>query len=361
MNQRPLHLIYFGIFICTTTTLRAQNDWRPGFVIQHTGDTLHGFVDFRTPKSNSEQCYFRLSEKGETKIYSPAEIHSYRYADSKYYVAKRIPPDSTLCFLEFLVNGMTDLYLLADKKERFFVEKDGKTYELKNTEEMTYKGNTQAILEKKEYRGTLSYLWQDGNMSSDIISSKLDQQTLIKLSKKYHSRTCDTGEACITFEKHVRTQVAYGVLYGTNGSTLRLFPSLNYDILNERSRFFGAVFNFQNIPGLYERIGFQVEILANEFDMNRKRKHMLNIPIMVTYRLTSSRIYPQIDLGASSYFTKVDQFNLYGYERYKNVQQFTGFAGISIHGQLWGGINLFMHSRMELDPRVFRFGAGVLF
>src|SRR5690606_39207532 len=126
----------------------SQNDWRQGFIIENTGDTIYGLIDYRSPKSNSQYCYFKKDKQDVDNRYEPTEIKAYRFTDGKYYVSKPIMVDGIerTAFLEFLINGVVKIYYYKDKDDLYFLEKDGQIYELKNTRsQVSNEGNDYLI------------------------------------------------------------------------------------------------------------------------------------------------------------------------------------------------------------------------
>ncbi len=43
----------------------SQNDWRKGYIIENSGDTIYGLIDYRTSRSNSQYCYFRKDKQND--------------------------------------------------------------------------------------------------------------------------------------------------------------------------------------------------------------------------------------------------------------------------------------------------------
>jgi outer membrane protein W len=193
--------------------LLAQTDSKPGYVITNKNYTLHGLVDYRGDAKNSQICVYKENETSDSKEYLPGQIKAYRFLESKYYVSKNIPENGTKknMFLEFLVNGIADLYYYRDinNNPHFFIEKrDGQLFELKNTQEMIknndspyYWERREYLLEKKEYIGLLKYAFADcPQLFESINNATLDTKSLINITKKYHNHVCN-GEKCIIYEK----------------------------------------------------------------------------------------------------------------------------------------------------------------
>jgi len=119
--KRKLFLCSF-IFFVLFASLKAQSNYKKGYVITNDNDTIYGLIDFRTDAINATRCTFK-SEQAE-KIYYPGDIAGYKFSDEgKYYVTREVTIDSIpqKFFLEYLVQGMMDLYYLRS---------DGKVYYL---------------------------------------------------------------------------------------------------------------------------------------------------------------------------------------------------------------------------------------
>jgi hypothetical protein len=201
----------------------AQNDWKTGYIIKNQGDTIYGFIDNRDSKSNSMHCYFRKNANEEVQLFEPKYLTGYRIDDGNFYITKTVEKSGvdTLIFLEFLVQGKVNVYHTRDDVDRYYVEKDSKLYELKDTEmkrsiydtDTTTASRYTVYLEnKKEYVGILTVLMQDGDIQSDISKSSLETKSLIKIAKEYHEKVC-TSEKCIIYEKSIKPAHITKVIY----------------------------------------------------------------------------------------------------------------------------------------------------
>ncbi len=354
MNKK--HLIISFLLLTFNLTGYSQNDWRQGYVIENSADTIYGLIDYRSPKSNSQYCYFRESEQVETIKYSPAQIKGYRYINGKYYVSKsikiKINENERIVFLEFLINGIANIYYCKDEDEKYYIEKDNKIYELKNTEKQINREGTNYIREKKEYIGLMNYLFREAQISVDINNTELGHNSLIKTAKKYHNKVCTNGE-CVIYEKKINpTKLDFGLVYGKYNKTLQLMESLYYNLDNNLSDYFGLALNIRNIPGIYERFSLQIELLASEYYLESKQRYQLNVPLLLDYRITSTKFYPKIEFGTSMYFIRNDQIK---------TQHMTLIAGLSFHYEFFKDYRVFINTRFEINPRIVRFGGGLIF
>jgi hypothetical protein len=109
-------LIQTAILLMLATGLSAQIISRKAYVITNEFDTLPGFVDLKSYRSNSEACFFRESRFSQQKVFAPGDISGYRILNDRYFVSMSIPTisGSRVLFLDFLLDGILDLYYYRD-------------------------------------------------------------------------------------------------------------------------------------------------------------------------------------------------------------------------------------------------------
>ena len=102
-------IVYFG-------SIQAQRDYRKGYIITNQQDTVYGWIDYRGDIRNSKVCSFKKTETDQATEYSPSDIAAYRFINSKFYVSKNVGSEYVpkLVFLEYLVNGLANLYYFRD-------------------------------------------------------------------------------------------------------------------------------------------------------------------------------------------------------------------------------------------------------
>lgn len=350
-------------------TVFSQNDWKPGFVITNSGDTLHGLIDYRSDRDNCHNCYFKKSKKDELNKFSPKEIKGYRYANGKYYISKSIKNSEIEdpVFLEFLINGKANIYYFKGLDEKYYLEKDTLLLELKNTDGLVNRDNINYEIKKQEYLGTLRYAFQDANMMADINTTKLEHKSLINITKKYHNKVC-TDRECVIYERSIKPiKLGVGLVYGMNNTTLYLRSSLvssgfSYDTGDGYCSFAGLVLNFKNLPAISERFSLQAEFIAYKYYLDYTKtnynnsedykKYLVNIPLFFNYRLSSKKIYPEIGIGASTIFVRNDRIK---------TQNMSLAAGLSLNYEFYKDHRVFIHARFENRPKMIRFGGGFIF
>ncbi|MCB0667852.1 MAG: hypothetical protein KDC80_18620 [Saprospiraceae bacterium] len=200
-HYRAIVILVLTIF---TSFCQAQQDFRPGFIITLTGDTIKGHIDYRPPISNASVCHFRRENSNEVSKFNPEEIKAYRYNDSKFYISKELTIGGITSrhFLEYLVDGIVELYYLASKfKDAYYIEKEGIFYEVKNEDRTFRKDNKIYKSVKKEYVGTLKYLMRETpDLFDKIDKSDFNHKDFVALSQEYHESICPDYD-CITYVK----------------------------------------------------------------------------------------------------------------------------------------------------------------
>jgi len=182
-------------------TANAQSNYTKGYIITNENDTINGLIDFRTDKINCSFCKFKLSKNAEEKIYYPQDLIAYRLIkEGKYYVSRTIIIDNEQqkVFLEYLVQGIKDLFYYPQKNDCYYIEdENGKMIAI--TKEPDKIVDNKYITDNK-YKGILSYIFRSSkSVSKKINKAYFDRRDMINLTKKYHTEMCAPGEECIVF------------------------------------------------------------------------------------------------------------------------------------------------------------------
>lgn len=286
-------ILFFAILIASATSLFAQFDFRPGYVVTSENDTLHGLIDYKGNKANARKCVFKMNAESEKREFTPEQLNAYRFENSKYYISKSIEMggEETTVFLEYLINGIVDLFYFRDRDgEHYWVDwGNGNLRELRNDEREVYINDTKYRKESKEYIGILKHVFSNSpSVVEETNSVRLDHQSLIDIARTYHDEVC-TGESCIVYEKKMPlVKFKFGLALRANAMALTRSGSLpvEYDYLNN-SNFnnpFTPSLGFflkMNIPALNERLFFQYMALVGKIDM-----HTVNVRTEKLYSMT---------------------------------------------------------------------------
>ncbi len=231
--KQSIQLLF--ILLCCTVQLRANSDnrYKEGYIISLNGDTTKGFLLEQESKNASKHCTFKSSANSESITYKPGEIVGYRYSDGKYYISKEIQIDPTtnmVVFLEFLIQGMANVYYYVDDAEHYYIEKLPQgLVELTEKDVIMETDKGKFILPKK-YKNKLMALLQDcPDINNEIQNTSLTHKSLIKLTKDYHEKVCNT-ESCIIYEKgKTSPELKYGVLIGWAKNQYNFGGQINTD------------------------------------------------------------------------------------------------------------------------------------
>ena len=332
----------------------SQNDWKAGYIIKNSGDTVFGMIDNRDSKSNSNHCYFRKDEVSKTIQYGPTELEGYKFNDGKFYVSKNIAVGDSIqkFFLEFLIEGKVNIFHYQNDSSHFYLEKDGKLYVLKNTTIIQDIRGTKYYIDKKEYLEMLNTLMKDANMQSLIDKSRLDSKSLIKIAKNYHERVC-SDEQCIIYEKKIKP--IHATLGFQIGESINRFNFGNELISDySLSTYLGFRAEFENIISYEENLSLMVDLTVQKFSKYNFRERdkyttisyngqyytifdntynedlksinidlkavELKLPVVVNYTFSKGKIRPYIGVGISNtivlsqnkefiYLTLVQKYN----------------------------------------------------
>jgi len=333
MKQFFILLLFLAL---TVMNGYSQNDWKAGYIIKNSGDSVFGMIDNRDSKANSNHCYFRKDEVSETIQYGPSELAGYRFNDGTFYVSKNIAAEDTIrkLFLEFLIEGRVNVFHYKDEKSHFFIEKEGKLYELKNTTIIKDIRGTKYYIDEKEYLVMLNSLMKDANMQTLIDKSRLDSKSLIKIAKNYHERVC-TDEQCIIYEKKIKPiHATLGFQIGESINRFNFGDELISDYGLSSS--LGCRVEFENIINYYEKLSLQVDLTVQKFSKyNFKERDQyttlsyngqyytiydntytdelksinidlkaveLKLPVVVNYTFSKGKFRPYVGLGVSNTF-----------------------------------------------------------
>lgn len=184
-----MRITFIILFLCCMHQLQGLTNFLPGYIITNENDTLHGLIDYRSEARNAKKCEFKESENAPVKEFFPHSIKSYRFIDSKYYISQNIPVEGKEIpvFLEFLVNGISDLYFYTDGQNfnYFIAKEDGKFIELTNDKRQFERDGKQYATRSNKYIGQLKNVFADCQQLYPLInSSKMSHKSLISITHK---------------------------------------------------------------------------------------------------------------------------------------------------------------------------------
>lgn len=227
------------LLISNAFILRAQEDYRSGFLITNKFDTIRGLIDYNSNKNYSIK--FKLNNSDNITEYKPFEIYGFRFINDKYYISTVVTIQKSYIrkeqitynindpmapryiekawyddyghkndsvFLEFLIDGKIKIFYYKDVTglDHYFAKKDNDSL-LDLTQDVIniYENGVLFSNAKSEsYKGKLLSIMQDcPQLQNEINRTKLDHKSLIKLSKEYHNYVCKDNN-CIVYERAVK-------------------------------------------------------------------------------------------------------------------------------------------------------------
>ena len=311
--------ILAGLLLLAYNLCFSQTDFKPGYVITQSGDSLAGLVDYREGARSFRSCDFRQSVSQETHTYKPGELLAYGFLDGQRFETKTITlPDSTMhtVFLEALIRGQVSLYKF---EQYYWVEKNAVLNVLLDEVREVYINDVRYVKHTNQHVGTLSTLMFDcAEMRLTVQQAQLNERNLTKLVEDYNR--CVGSSTIIYKEKKPWIKPVVGVVAGMTISQIKFFTDMNdFKHLTgsfEPSRNFTVGLSFDILsPRLFERFSFYSEILymhtayyhyqevPSDFSTNRNYitidLKQLKIPFGARYTFPERKLTPMISAGIS--------------------------------------------------------------
>lgn len=327
-TYKPLLNLMLMLFVCMSMQSQSQSEFFPGYVQLTKNDTLFGMIEEKGNISSSTECIFRSNASVPSQYYYPHDIYGYRFSNGKYYVARKFisKGDTISLFLEYLVDGVIDLYFYRDADgDHYLIEKDNLPLkEISRPKEFQYINGRAYYPNSLIYSNILRYYMNDcPDLHKEIESLKSAQQKeLIQLTKKYHDISCP-NEACIIFEKRmpkikVNIQPVAGVTYL---GKYFLFTDLGLDTKAYKPYFQYGINAYFWLPNESEKLFLKTGIIyirnnvnyyhssySNFEDYYVKEKYGIKFPVHFHYQFFRSNVTPVVNFGFNGYYTSWDYF-----------------------------------------------------
>lgn len=288
-------ILLFGL-IFSTRILIAQTDFRQGYIIKESGDTLYGQIDYRGDLLMGEVCRFRANDNSDEIKYSPTDIVAYRFNESKYFVSKEV--NGAKVFMEFLFKGQINFYYLRNSTgDHYFLEKkNSQIVELPYQEGVKDVGDKIVYFETKKHIGILNYYLQDApNFQSRIAQTrKPEHRSLIKLAEDYHNKVCKDSTCIIYVKKTPWIKVNVEIVGG-------ILKYQNPEFKNNTNSFQTGILTHIGMPRTSEKLYFRTGILHSTLKENKVNKAIFKIPIQLEYIYPKGIIRPIFAFGINMY------------------------------------------------------------
>jgi hypothetical protein len=296
MKLRTILFIGLSIYMLG---VKSQADLRPGYVIELTGDTAFGLIDYRGDLLMSTVCNFKNSNN-ELFRYVPADIKSYRFVEGKYYISWNL--NEKKVFLEYLIKGKVNIYYQRDDKgEHYYMDKaTQELVELVYEKGVEYAEERRVFFETTRHIGLLNYYMQDAPELRDRINSinKPSHQSLISLAEDYHNIICK-GEECLVYEKKLpllKVSVVPFIGITKFRGYENFIPSIG-----------GYVYFWS--PRANEKLYFKSGVVSLKSTQFENITQVYKIPIQFQYIFRAKKLQPKISGGINFYSDNLRDFN----------------------------------------------------
>ncbi len=229
-------LILFLSFKCL-----GQTNYQPGFYITLENDTIHGLINDRSGIGNFSNCQFKSDKPSKPVKYLPEEIQSYQFRDGRYFLSKNIYVDSVKrhAFVEFLVDGISDLFLYRDKEHYFYVieNANGETIELQKEEasDLTDPSQHDPYFHIRKLKVAFADCME---IQPKVEQVDFTNKSMINLTKDYHDYVCDEYE-CIVYKKRIGPpQIYIAPVIGISSSRLSFDREFYSNFSYEANQYF---------------------------------------------------------------------------------------------------------------------------
>lgn len=299
-NTLTLRTFISLVIFLTAGTLFAQTNFKSGYVIKLSGDTIFGEIDYRNDVRMAKKCSFRSNANAPVIDYKPEDIFGYHFTDSKYFVSEVV--NGQRYFLEFLIKGKINIYDLKDDNGyRFFLKKDSSgIVEMPYEEGIRYRDNKAYMYESTKHMGILSYAMQDFPELKSRIEKikKPEHKSLIKLAEDYHNAVC-TDEKCIIYEKKMP---AFTVnLEAVAGDAMYYYHYYSNNILKQPAFTTGLLAHIW-MPMTSENLFFRTGFIYSNLNFNDKYLNFsYKIPLQIEYVYPKYIIRPKLAIGTNIY------------------------------------------------------------
>lgn len=312
--------------------LLTFSQFKEGYIINNSNDTILGYINWEGSIINSNQCVFKINTDGDPQVYKPGDIKAFRFNDSKLFTTWNLTIDNQpkKVFIEWLIKGRASLLAYsgaAPVTKYFLLTEDGTLTELTNS---TYEFVNEGVAyerKKQEYINTLLFNFRDCPLlETKIKSTPFKSKSLINITKKYHELTCKT-EDCIVFEEKNRDMIfKWGIYSGFLNSQWTLNNEVPEKVYPVNTIGFGAAVNISNLPGLPPKFSAKVNLAlfssiysydttdawALITDDRILKITYVKIPMQLSYRFTHSKFSPYVSAGATInlrfIYTQYDQY-----------------------------------------------------
>ena len=288
MCHMKLSREFLAGFIFITGVLNAQPDFKPGYIIKKSGDTVAGEINYTGDINMSKICEFRNAENKITE-YSPNDLRGYRFKEGRYYVSKEVK--NTKVFLEYVIKGKVNIYYMADDKgPHYYIDrKNMKLSEIPYEEKIRYVDDVPYYTTSTRHYGILSsYMQDDPDIQKSIKAINIPyRKNLIKLVREYQHDVAD-GEKCIVFETKPPV---------INVSIVPFVGVTKYKAFNSFVNEMGEFIYFNSPRSGVKHLFLKTGLVHHTVQEDGDALDIFKIPLQIQYIYNAYRLQPKLSGG----------------------------------------------------------------
>ena len=357
---------------------QAQTNFRPGYVLPLTGDTLRGEVDLRDGRTNAERCRYRANEQASVTTYAPTQLRGYGVVAKQYRaftVAAAVPK---AYFLEILVAGPASLYFLRDAEQHdlyFVATPTMPLAPLEHSIERVVRDNRTYTEEKNTYRNTLEVALSGCTQAqAQLPNLPFQESALRKVVSLYNA--CMGYQVPQASPTPSGSRVAFGLMTGVGHRNLSLsgYPYNSstlgdYTVMSQSSGYIVGPVVRIGMDRMSQKLAMVIALLyePEKYEWEGKNRRNLNnsdlvtlchfdlaylrLPVMLRYTYPRGKVTPVVEAGLTvAYAVKMantfEDVNSLGY----HTQAQPLFAGNEFQSlQLGAGLGLGLSTRVASD------------
>lgn len=391
------YLFMAGVLLAASlksTIVRAQTDFRPGYIVQLAGDTLRGEVDYRDTRSNMMQCRFRPSSSASVTSYQPNELRSYGLAsEHKLYQSLALTSSAPKYFLEVLVNGPAKLYFWRDdeRADHYYVATEA--FPITELVQRKVLLEQQRILQEQNiYRNTLAQALPGCPAAqAQLPALRFTTHDLMRPVLAYNQclapqASAPSATTATVPNQATRAKAQLGILVGGQSVAMQVKYNNQYNQSNELKfgpRFTPVVGLFLNLPltALSRKLSLEAELFyegehyeqtytrtiyggSSYSSADRYTFNMvyLRLPLLVRYTYPVGKVRPFLEAGPTLAYALKMQNEVKMTDAQGNISSSQGFlqgnsrsfqeglaGGVGIQLSYWQGRQVALLVRYETD------------
>jgi hypothetical protein len=374
LKSLPLTLLATAAGI---TTAFAQSNFRPGYVVPTTGDTLHGLVDNRSALVMTRLMRFKPTADAPIVDYTPAQLRAAGFTPGAAYESMQV--DGGPAFMAVLAKGPVSLYRFSDANDRmhYYVLSPAlpltELVQRDTTQEAFLRGATHLVkVRSYPFRQVLAKAFTGCYaITSDLARAELRESTLTRLFQSYYA--CQGSSVAGRVATQRKAKANFSLIGGVSQGTINFVDYGTQTKFETKARpVFGVGLSYT--PGNFnEKLALELDALYNKNDeqgkYNKQRFdkiqytidmhwHTVMVPALFRYTFVPHKaVSPFVQLGPQATLRLNGQASYIIHEDLYGGSVFNSTAPIyvnpfTIHGVIGAGLQISMGSIGSIRPEV---------